>query len=444
MAGGVRVGIAFNQASLAASPTWTYLTDTNDLVAGYTIDRGRQFETDKTEGGTATVTINDVHGVLDPTNSSGPYYGWIEPLLQIKIDLWNPVSSAYFTRFRGFIEDYNYRVDPSQKLGWLEIDCVDIFAILTAIEMQPGQFGDVPPAASANNVFFDNATAHDRIVQVLGNAGIPVGFYVVFTLNVNMLESTYSPSENVLQVVQDAADAEFPTVSNVYTDRLGRLAVHGRLAKFDPAGTAASAGTAAWDFHTWKAGDSAAIAGSTAADTAQIRTLAFIRGMSKVINSALCTPNGATAIASQYYASTASIAVYGYQSWSAENLFVKSGILTGNTGPAECLAYATYMVLNYQNPRDRITDISFRSLRPDDSRASPLWDLLTRIDISDVVDITESSPGGGGFSLEPFFVEGIHEEARPLNGSYADVTMTLDLSPQAYFSDTSTRVGLGG
>ena len=47
----------------------------------------------------------------------------------------------------------------------------------------------------------------------------------------------FSPVRAPLDAIQTAADAEFPGVANVYVDRLGRLCVHGRLAKFDPVGT---------------------------------------------------------------------------------------------------------------------------------------------------------------------------------------------------------------
>lgn len=459
MAGGVRVGVAFDDVTLAASPTWTYLTDTNNLVTAYSISRGRQFEFDKTDTGTATVTIYDQDGVLDPTLSTGPYYTKIEPLLQIKIDLWNPVTSAWTTRYRGFIEEFNYGIDPSQKVTRLEISCVDLFEILTAIEMQPGQFGDTPPTQSIGNIFFDNATVQDRITQVLGNAGIPSAMYVVFTGNVYNAESVYSPSENVLQVIQDAADAEFPTVSNVYCDRQGRIVFHGRLAKFDPVGTASSAGATAWPLNgwdgtgsppaAWKAGDGTAVAGSIS-DTAQIRTLAFNRGLSKVFNSALCTPNGIASadIAAQLSLDTGSIGTFGIRSWSAENLLIAAptgdalkdagaSILTGNNALDECALYADFIKSNYAEPRNRISEITFRSLDPSDPRAGALWPFLGSCDIGDVVDVTETSPGGGGFNLEPFFIEGIREDVKPLNASYADVTLSLDLSPQAYFTTGS-------
>lgn len=41
--------------------------------------RGRQYETDQIEAGTATFTAQNKDGVLDPDNAAGPYFGHIEP-----------------------------------------------------------------------------------------------------------------------------------------------------------------------------------------------------------------------------------------------------------------------------------------------------------------------------------------------------------------------------
>ncbi len=441
MAGGVRIGIAFDDPTLEPTPTWTYLTDTDNLVAGYTKDVGRQFEFDRTDTGTATVTINDQDGVLDPTNSGGPYYTKIEPLLQIQIELLNPVTSVYHTRFRGFIRDFNYGVSPAQNVTRLEIDCVDLLEILTAIEMLPGQFGDTAPVADYGDIFFDNASAHDRVVQVMGNAGIPTEFYVVFTLNVDLQEYSYAAAENVLQVVQDVADAEFPTVASVYVDRLGRLAVHGREGRFDPVTTAAGAG-AAWAFNQWKAGDGSAVAASLS-DTAQVRSFSFNRGLSKVFNSAYCTPNKVSTAdkAAQLVTDPTSIGLYGIRSWSAENLLVESGTTTGLDANGECFLFAQNIIDNYKSPKNRVTDLTFKSLHPDDPRAAANWKLLCECDIADTIDISIGNPGGGGFFSEPGFIEGVHEEVAPLVSEFALVTTSLDVSPRGYYDDQSGLIG---
>lgn len=433
--------IAFDAATLDPSPTWTRIDSYPHLVTSYTIDRGRQYELDRTDTGRATVTISDKDGILDPTNPFGPFWDSgsastkIRPLLQATIGRRNPMTGDWVTRYRGFIEELDYTFDPSQRFNQLQIGLVDIFEILSAVEMLPGAFGDTPPPGSEGQVFFDNANMDDRILQVLTNAGIPSAFYVVFSGNVFLYESTYSPAESAMTAIQEAADAEFPGVSNVYTDRKGRLAVHGRLAKFDPAGVLAGlSDPTQWPWRHWQAGDGAAV-NLSPSNTAHLRQFAFNRGLSKVINNGIATPLGIADadVAGQMVTDTTSIAKYGIRSWSAQNLLTKTGLIDSSDALTETKRFATYYVNNYKAPQNRITQIGFRTMSPIQVGAAATWDLLSNVDIADQVDVTVGSPGGGGFILEPFYVEGVHEQVQPLNTDYDDVTLTLDLSPKAFY-----------
>lgn len=451
--GGIRIGIALDDPTLEPDPVWTYLTDHatyGTLFARYEIDRSKSDEFQLTDTGKATATVVDREGLLDSTNTNSPLFGKIDTFLQIQFELLNPVDDTYYSRYRGFIDNYDYVVNSIYRneagdvvgLNALEISCVDLFEILTAIEMYPDQvagaptFGNVPPLGAEGRIFFQNATAHDRALQVLGNAGVPDAFYVVFTMNVRCSDASYDPGDDVLQVLQDTVNAEFPTVGNMYCDRLGRLAIHGRLAKFDPEGTVASATPGAWDFHDWKVGDETAVRASIT-DTAQMRDpYGFNKGRAYVYNYAYCT--AATTDDQQFSAQVsrddASIGQRGFRAWSAEGLYVDSGILTGNDADAECLLYAQYITANYAEPRERVTSLTIRSLDPRDDRAAATWALLGQIDVSDRVNLTVGHPGGGGFNAEPSFVEGLSETAEPLNGQYANVTLQMDVSPAAWFT----------
>jgi hypothetical protein len=440
-----RFALAFDQPALTVDPDWTPLDDTPNLVAGYQIDRGRQYELDKTDTGRATVTINDIDGVLDPTNPTGPYTGSIVPLTPAIIRRRNPVTDTWHTRYRGFVEDYQYEFDPSQRFNRLTLTLVDIFEILSVMEFTPGNFGQTPttdpplPADSAGQVWYPNQTMKDRVEAILGNAGIPDDLAIVFTGNVRVQGTVFSPGESVMGGIQEAVDAEFPGgPSNVYTDKFGRLAIHGRLAKFDPVGTYESADPGTWDFNQWKAGDGAAVVAHPST-TAQIRQFGFNRGLSKVINSALSTPKGIadSAVQDQLVQDLDSIGRYGIRSWSAQNLITSTGILDDADALEETFKYAQYMVANYATPKDRITTIGFRSIGLGAPGAAATWALLSDVDIADTIQVTVGSPGGGGFDLEPYFVEGVHEQAQPLGTGYDDVTLTLDLSPRAYFTDLS-------
>ena len=88
-------------------------------------------------------------------------------------------------------------------------------------------FGDVATSTNKGQVKFVTETCQDRIERVLDHAEIPAAFSVVFTGNVDLRQTIYSPGEAAMTAIQEAADAEFPGVSNVYVDRLGRLCFHG-------------------------------------------------------------------------------------------------------------------------------------------------------------------------------------------------------------------------
>jgi len=55
------------------------------------------------------------------------------------------------------------------------------------------------------------------------------------------------------------------------------------------------------------------------------------------------------------------------------------------------------------------------------------------VEISDTVFLKTWHPGGGGFGSN-FFVEGIHYEVSPMRADMHDVTLTLDVSPDSFFS----------
>lgn len=443
-AGGVAVSIAFDDPTLEPDPTWTDITDNPNFVATISIDRGRQFELDRTDTSTASIAINDRYGLLDPTNTDGAYFEKIFPLLQVKIDLLNPVTAEYTTIWRGYIEEYDYVWDPSQQINRLTLGCVDAFAILNAVEMVPTPvdggtgfpaFGDDPTGNTDAGIWFSAKNVNDRIIQALGNAGWPTDLQVVFSGNVTVQGTPYDVGDTVMTAIQDAADAEFPGLANVFVDKNGRVVFHGRKAKFDPVGVSSGASPGAWPFQQWKAGDGAAVAASIS-DTAHIRLLSTNYGLARIINSAYAAPRFIlpAELINQVVQDATSIGIYGYRSWSVESLITAGGLDDGLDANDECLLFATYYVANYAAPRNRVSQLSFFSMDPEDPRAAATWPLLVGVDVSDALALTVGSPGGGGFNLEPFYIEGIHYDIKPLNPTMAFVTLSLDLSPQEYFA----------
>ena len=107
-----RVLVAFDDGPLEPSPTWTRLDDTDNLIAGFDISRGRQTLADQTDTGTASVYVNDTDGLFDPNNTGSPYFGVLDGK-QIMLQIRNPVSGLWVTQYRGTIDGYGYDINPA-------------------------------------------------------------------------------------------------------------------------------------------------------------------------------------------------------------------------------------------------------------------------------------------------------------------------------------------
>lgn len=432
--------IAFDDPMLEPDPDWTRLDSDAGLVASYSIRRGRVDEMQKTGTGTAVVELNDTEGLFQPGNEASPYLASGFDGKQAALALWNPVDLAWETIFRGFIDGYVYECDPSGVVTRIQVEIVDALDYLAGVELTPGTAGHPAdaPLESEGDVFYKDQQVDDRIDTILADASWPGVLSTVFSGNVELKSTVYPPGTTALAAIEDAADAEFPGVANVYVDRRGRVTFHGRHARFDPVGVASGVSDDVWNWRRWRAGDGSI----TGSDTsyAQIRKLGFSRARKSIINAAMALPdrNGETPltpaeIEGQIVFDAPSIAQYGIHSWSAENLLTRGHITNDTNDLEETHLFAEYYLANYADPQSRITSLGFRSIHPDDSRGPATWRLLTGVEVSDLVRVKTAHAGGGGFDDEEFYVEGITYEVRPLTPDYADVTLTLDVSPQAHY-----------
>lgn len=396
---------------LDAFPSWSSLTE----VSGWEIRRGRTDEFTRTGTGTATIYVDDQTGYL----GSGAEF---------------PVHAQISLRgspmFRGYVDEINVEVvdtDPSVQLSRVAISCVDAFDVLAGIEVAPADpvaFGDAVPAESEGNVFYENGQVDDRIIQALNDAGWPNGLRSIFSGNVNVMETVYDPGATILQIIQDAADAEFPTVANLFVASDGTISFRGRFARFNPT---------AYGINEWVAGTGS----NVTSGVAQIRRLSYTTPKKQVFNSALCfpdpdrhTPSGTLVpivMEDQVRFDATSVAKWGVRSWSAENVLTLKHNSNGNTGAEECQLFAQYVVDNYSNPKPRVSKVGFRSLLDGDYRAAATWALMQGVEIGDL--ITLNTP----FISDVYFIEGITATAKELNGDIPDVSMELDLSPRSYW-----------
>lgn len=365
---------------------------------------------DQTGTGTASITMIDTNGSLDPAGGGTGY----DPMTPIAIALGGaPI-------FTGHVSRWGYKKYPTMTYGVATIECVDGMDVLANAEMTPGVFGDPAPLANLGNVYFVQADqVKARIDKVLDQAGWPTGNREVFTGNVRLQKKVYAPGAPALNAITDAAEAEFPTVANFYMQKDGKATFHGRLARFNPTNPQ-------YGIATWNVGDVANQSGR-----AVIYDLDYDRDKDRIINSALATPQGIADadIEAQRVTNAASIATYGTRSWSAENLCILSSWLTGKTAVAECKdVFATYHVTNMNQPATRVNRVTFKSF-PGAPWSAANQALVSGIDISDRVHLLTSN-GFNGYH----FVEGLHYVVEPASDSFLNVTLDVDLSPAAYWN----------
>ena len=432
------VSIAFNDSTLAANPDWTRIDDPGgiNVVQGWSIDRGRSKELDKNQTGTAVIDTVDTTGVLDPTAGA-----LTDPMKQGSISLQNPVTNSWSTIYRGFCDwEFDISSDTGYKAIKGTINMEDAFDLMSALEMTPGNhFGKkttnpIGPTKllqqfSGDIQYAEGQQAYERIEEALNNAAWPSSMQDIFSGNIFMQISTYARRDQLLTVIFDAADAEFPGVANVYVSKDGKFIFHGRYARFDPFNPQ-------YRIQQWYAGDYAACQAD--ADYAPIHKLGFRRSKQDIINVGLALPRGVMdhEAPGNIIIDEESVGIYGWRSVVFEDLLTFKGIIPNApdlTAVQETKLYGQYFVDNYSQPKTRITQLVFRPKRTEHFNAAALWTLMCDIEIGDVITVKTTHPGGGGFNNEDFFVEGIHYMAKPLKQNMHDVTLTLDVSPRAFY-----------
>lgn len=434
------LNIAAEAAPLDADPTWSRIDNIDGVtVSSVDIVRGRNDETEKTAVGTLTARGVDRVGALDPTNGGSPFDGDLNPVKQILFSFWDPVGEAWATRFRGYWDQLTYEIHPSGKFATWQLDCVDALDILNDAEVVPDQAGMTVPTESAGDVFYTGQQVDDRIRAAIADAATsvfgvdwPSELLRIFSGNVAVQGTIYAAGTTLLEVIQEAVDAEFPGIANFYVDLIGRLTFHGRYARFHP-------DVPDYDIGHWKLGDGAAFAADDTVCVIQ-SPFSFTRGKANLVNAALSTPKGIAPadIAAQLVSSSLSIGSYGVRSVAFTDLITESGDETiPLSAKDETKLYSSYWVDNFKDPQNRPGTITIGSVPPDDVRAAAIWPVLAGIDLSDLATLKTTHPGGGGFNNVDFFVEKIIENHKPRRGEDGGdlIQLQLEVSPRAYFDE---------
>ena len=101
----------------------TTFVDLTSIVESVNLTRGRSRQLDQFNSGTATIAFNNQTEILNPTNTSSPYYPFILPRCPVQI-LANGIPI-----YTGVITDWNLDYDISNK-DMMYASCADNFTVL--------------------------------------------------------------------------------------------------------------------------------------------------------------------------------------------------------------------------------------------------------------------------------------------------------------------------
>lgn len=416
-------------------------------VQGFQISRGRPSEFEVVSAGTASLTCDNSDGFLDPTNTDSPYYGNLLPLTQAKINMAHPFTGVFYDLFTGYSEELQQvRPEGSVKIMTTTIPLTDGFEILANAQLNAvgGRTRDTTTSLQKGGAYYAAQHVDARFMAALDDAGWPTQLRRISTGNVNVQNRTYDSDGNILEICQEAGDAEFVGIAQFFMDKGGSAAFSGRKIRFTSLAEAIADGAITtypdW-VKIWRVGDSGAMSDDDTLLPIHKANFAWTFGKETVYNDVIVLPAGVDAsdVPNNRIVTGASRTRYGSRALSYTDIIVLSGYDPDFTEDAVtvCADIAQYYADNYAVPHQRITSIEFRmqmAMGHDDDLGPALCDFMLQVEINHLIQVYTQNPGGGGFTGEWFFVEGIHYTCSALNNKFPNLVMNLDLSPAAKYT----------
>ena len=382
------IRIAFNSQAFDTDPTWFRVDggvglspDASSSTVSWTVDRGRTYQLDATQTGTASIRLYDTTGMFDATNPSSPFYGGIGPMRQVTVGLQNPVNKLFYPIFTGFTEAWTYTFPdtPSSRIYDATVACVDGFDALSRANIPVDNSGSsiIPPFSGLGSVSWRIQYILSFFTQTpYSGQGYPTDTAALFSGNVNVLGAVYNAQTSFLTAIMDTADAESGGLANnLFMDRSGNVAFRGRAARFTPEVYSPGGATPSTPpINFWNAGDIGAA--NTLSGCAPIYDIQWDLDDAYLINAAQVYPgsaNNARLIAEQLVTNNAQILKYGPRSLSVPDLYTAgSPAITSNphlnppglTGLQETLLFAQAAVDNFNAPVARISKLTFQTVAP--------------------------------------------------------------------------------
>jgi hypothetical protein len=313
----------------------TYV-DLTSIVLSVNIRRGRNRQLDQFNAGTAQVVFNNNSRILDPLNTSSPYYPYVLPRSPIII---YANGTPIYT---GYVEDWDLDYQNANQ-GRMFARCVDAFGTLA--NQQLNAFTPSAESSSARvNTVLDRPEINYQGSRSIGTGTSTLGAYAV-TQDTNVL--------NYLQQVNTSEQGYLFTAAD------GSLTFKGRSSVLNPVSGAS--------FTTNGTGIS-------------YMTLVNQFGSELIYNYIVTQSVGAGA--AQTSSDSTSIALYQAQNYNLLNLL--------NSTTTEVAGLGAYLLGKYRNPVLRFTGISceLAALTPTQ------WSTIFAIDLTSIVTVQKNYSTG--------------------------------------------------
>lgn len=149
----VEIGFSANPLDALSTITWT---DVTQWVRSISTRRGRNYQAERMEAGTATVVLDNRDRRFDPEHTTGPYYPNVKPWRRIRIS--GVHSATTYNQFVGYVESWPPDW-PGQTDATVTLSCVDAFALFALHKLE------IPYVAA---VLADSPSAYYRLNETGG------------------------------------------------------------------------------------------------------------------------------------------------------------------------------------------------------------------------------------------------------------------------------------
>jgi len=211
----IKVQIAFASDAFDTTPTWT---DVSSDVMDISIRRGRTYEMNRIEAGTATVRLKNIDGDYWPNNTTSAYYGNIKPVKRINIQACYPTATTAYDLYTGYIEAWTPAwIQEPITAPVMDLSCADLLKNISRYMIN-------------NTTGYAAELSGTRVANVLSEMSWPTSASSIATGQSTMISTGALANVNAMDHLYNVLDSELGILfisasgSAVFQDRATRNA----------------------------------------------------------------------------------------------------------------------------------------------------------------------------------------------------------------------------